>query len=324
MSQLEETVQELGWGRERRRVKSVVDIVAPVRNESESMAAVAHDARNMVAALGLYCDLLEEPGVLAAPYGHYAQELRLLATASHRLVEKLVALDCNVTFGPSLPSADSSASTPRAAENRKSRLQQESGRRSDRRGGNAARGTGIRTCDLLSTVPVENLAAELLANRDVLAALARPAIALTVETIGGVSPVFLTGEELTRILVNLVKNASEAMPAGGCIRIGLSERPAADGVAGCALLTIEDNGPGIPPEALEQIFTPGFTTRSEKRTEGGGWQIRHRGLGLAIVRSIVEAADGRVWAANSEQGGARFTIELPIRQSHAVARSLHR
>ena len=78
---------------ERRRVEAVVETLANLRGESESMADVAHDARNMVTALGIYCDLLEEPGVLNPSYQHYANELRLVATASRRLVEKLVALD---------------------------------------------------------------------------------------------------------------------------------------------------------------------------------------------------------------------------------------
>ena len=60
-----------------------------------AVSEVAHDARNMVTALGLYCDLLEEPGVLAVPFTHYAHELRLVAAASRRLVEKLVTLDAH-------------------------------------------------------------------------------------------------------------------------------------------------------------------------------------------------------------------------------------
>ena len=62
--------------------------------------------------------------------------------------------------------------------------------------------------------PIDNLAAELLANRNLLAALAGPSIALTVDAEGGALPVRLTGEDLTRMLVNLVKNAAEAMPGG--------------------------------------------------------------------------------------------------------------
>ncbi|MGA7705490.1 MAG: hypothetical protein WB998_11405, partial [Solirubrobacteraceae bacterium] len=67
--------------------------LATLRSESETLSEVAHDARNMVTALGLYCEFLEEPGVLAAPFLHYGRELRLVAAASRRLVEKIVALD---------------------------------------------------------------------------------------------------------------------------------------------------------------------------------------------------------------------------------------
>jgi hypothetical protein len=61
-----------GWGgEERRRVEAVVETLAAARGEGENLAELAHDARNMVTALGLYCDLLDEPGVLGAPYAHY-------------------------------------------------------------------------------------------------------------------------------------------------------------------------------------------------------------------------------------------------------------
>jgi hypothetical protein len=82
-------------GVERRRVEKVVETLATLRSRGQNLSEVAHDARNMVTALALYCDLLEEPGVLERGYAHYAQELRLVAAASRRLVEKLVALDTN-------------------------------------------------------------------------------------------------------------------------------------------------------------------------------------------------------------------------------------
>src|ERR1700723_525441 len=84
-------------GAERQRVEAVVETLATLHSRSETLAEVAHDARNMVTALGLYCDLLEEPGVLAAPFAHYGSELRLVASASRRLVEKLMALDADKT-----------------------------------------------------------------------------------------------------------------------------------------------------------------------------------------------------------------------------------
>jgi signal transduction histidine kinase len=188
-----------------------------------------------------------------------------------------------------------------------------------------------RRWDLAPSLPVANLAAELLSNRNLLAALAGPAFGLTMDCDGGARPVALSGEDLTRALVNLVKNAAEAMPGGGRIHIGLREigqteivvpdRSARESGAACLALTIEDNGPGIPEEALQKIFTSGYTTRGNGQDAEGrrndGWPINHRGLGLAIARSIVETAGGRIWAKNREQGGARFEIELPVRETQA-------
>jgi signal transduction histidine kinase len=161
--------------------------------------------------------------------------------------------------------------------------------------------------------PIDSLAAELLANRNLLAALAGPAITLTVDTEGGDRPVRLTGEDLTRVLVNLVKNAAEAMPTGGRIALGLHEFHAGAETAPWLVLAIEDNGPGIPAKALEKVFESGYTSRSRGAPANGGWAGTHRGLGLAITRSIVEAAGGRIHAASRTSPGARFEIELPVR-----------
>jgi len=65
---------------ERKRVEAVVETLSMAGSRGETLAEVAHDARNMVTALGLYCDLLEEPGVLAAPFAHYGSELQPGAT----------------------------------------------------------------------------------------------------------------------------------------------------------------------------------------------------------------------------------------------------
>lgn len=293
---------------ERRRVEAVVETLANLRNDGESLAEVAHDARNMVTALGLYCDLLAEPGVLSPSYAHYASELRLVATASRRMVEKLLALDPRTgsleADGLSRPPA-SSLNLPAA------------GLPGQRRAERA------RHWDLMPPEPVVNLAAEVLANRNLLAALAGPQIALTVDAEGGALPVRLNGEDLTRILVNLVKNAAEAMPEGGRIQLGLRELPGDAMKKGIdsvnsLLLTVEDNGPGIPRKALEKIFDSGFTTRARNLSGAAGalkqssWTASHRGLGLSITRSIVEAAGGRIHAANRALAGARFEIQLPI------------
>ena len=147
----------------------------------------------MVTALGLYCDLLEEPGVLATPYAHYGNELRLVAAASRRLVEKLVELDAHPAKKTALPGLFAVSSGRPAVAN--AGLEQIADRSLDRglnRNPSPApasspghdAGIGLdrnRRWDLLPAVPVENLAAELLANRNLLSALAGPSIALTVD-----------------------------------------------------------------------------------------------------------------------------------------------
>lgn len=288
-------------GTERKRVEAVVETLATLRSRGENLAEVAHDARNMVTALGLYCDLLEEPGVLATPFGHYGNELRLVATASRRLVEKLLALD--------------SREAPRAAMVLTGSLAGPVSRGVER--GEDEIGIGSRTersrrWDLMPAQPIGNLAAELLAARNLLAALAGPGVALTVDAEGGALGVQLTAEDLTRILVNLIKNAAEAMQANGRIVIELKERPAAAGTVSWLALTVEDSGPGIPRNALEKIFNAGFTSQPN-RVADQDWPGSHRGLGLSITRSIVEAAGGRIHAGNRAPGGARIEIELPVR-----------
>ncbi|MGA2570131.1 MAG: ATP-binding protein [Terracidiphilus sp.] len=300
-------------GEGRKRVETIVGMLARLPNAGETLSEVAHDARNMVAALGLYCDLLEEPGVLAAPFAHYGRELRLVAAATQRLVGKIVALDTQNArkAGPPAPELFDGERRTAAGMEPGAVVALTQGPRTDP-GEDASRN---RRWELLPAVPVANLAAELLANRNLLSALAGPSIGLTMDTGGGALPVRLTGEDLTRVLVNLVKNAAEAMPGGGRVSMCLSERPATQGAAACLELAVEDNGPGIPVQALETVFTSGYTTHSENTGENGSWSFGHRGLGLAITRAIVEGAGGRITARNREQGGARFEIELPVRKT---------
>jgi two-component system sensor histidine kinase ChvG len=84
---------------------------------------------------------------------------------------------------------------------------------------------------------------------------------------------------------------------------------------GQALITVEDEGPGIPPDNLETIFERFYTSRPKGASFGG-----NSGLGLSIARQIIEAHGGRIWAENrlDEEGkvrGARFSIALPEAKS---------
>jgi len=272
------------------RLETGLAALPPVRcGAGEKLGELAHEAKNMVTALGIYCDLLEEPGVLAQSFAHYGSELRLVTAASRRLVERLAALNAE-TSSPEIPSGSSSGPAPAGPGDPD---------RGDRDAGGAS-----------TSAPY--LIEELLANYNLLAALAGPSIAMTVEADGGAQPVHLTGESLTRVLVNLVRNAAEAMPEGGRIRIAVTEHAGSEGRQPCITIAVEDSGPGIPEEALEAIFERGYTTRADR-----GGSASPRGLGLAISRSMVEAAGGRL-VATRHHPGARLEIELPVRVEPAA------
>jgi signal transduction histidine kinase len=154
-----------------------------------------------------------------------------------------------------------------------------------------------------------------LASRNVLAAIAGPAVAVNIEANGGALPVRMTTADLIRVLVNLVKNAAEGIAGAGTIRLGITGWSDGSDDPSAAILVVEDTGPGIAENLLDRVFEPGFTTRAFEPS-GPGWASGgRRGLGLAITRSIVEAAGGTIHAGNRPGGGARFEIELPVRTS---------
>ena len=75
-----------------------------------------------------------------------------------------------------------------------------------------------------------------------------------------------------------------------------------------AHITVEDEGPGIPPENLEHVFNRFYTERPAAHGFG-----KNTGLGLSIARQIVEGSNGRIWAETPvDHDGARFIVELPL------------
>jgi len=104
---------------------------------------------------------------------------------------------------------------------------------------------------------------------------------------------------LQQVLLNLILNGMEAMSESSKNR-RLTMRTAYDG-KGNVEVAVADSGPGIPPDRLPRLFDSFFTTK----THG-------MGLGLSIVRSIVEAHGGRIWAENNSSGGACFRFALPV------------
>jgi two-component system sensor histidine kinase ChvG len=110
---------------------------------------------------------------------------------------------------------------------------------------------------------------------------------------------------LSQVFLNLISNAVSFSPPGGEIRVRARE----DGRA--VLVTVEDDGPGIPPEKLTTIFDRFYTERPAAEKFG-----THSGLGLSISKQIAEAHRGRIWAENRHDAtgavcGARFLIRLP-------------
>ena len=114
---------------------------------------------------------------------------------------------------------------------------------------------------------------------------------------------------LSQVIRNLIENARSFSPPNGEVVVTLARVNSLQ--AGPMLrLTVEDQGPGIPPDKFEKIFDRFYTDRPQGAKFGN-----NSGLGLSIVRQIVETHRGRVWAENrvvdGNVAGARFTVDLP-------------
>jgi signal transduction histidine kinase len=107
---------------------------------------------------------------------------------------------------------------------------------------------------------------------------------------------------LKQVFINLIKNATEAMPHGGNIHIGTRYDFNEDKVEELEV-TIRDDGPGIPDHIRSQLFRPFLTSK------GNG----HAGLGLTIVNNIIKELKGTVTCESISNVGTTFQIILPIR-----------
>jgi signal transduction histidine kinase len=239
----------------------------PLQRGNDELDCLAHDARNILSGLMLYCELLATPGVFSEQHSHYAQELQEIVLSAAQIIERMAAAQPVASPIP------------------------------------------------LAAVPVTDLASDLRHLQPLLAAIAGPAIQLSVAAVPCTGRIALAIEDLTRILVNLVRNAADAMTAGGNIRIaaqygdGFSFLGAESHAFDCGqprsvVLTVSDDGPGIPESMQNQVFEPGFTTRKST--------LHHRGQGLSIVRNLVAAAGGSICLTSAPAKGARFEITLPF------------
>ena len=109
--------------------------------------------------------------------------------------------------------------------------------------------------------------------------------------------VFIDKEQFSRAFLNLVKNGIQSIPTDkkGEIRITVETDKSA------ALIKIRDNGTGISQEAQDNLFQPNFTTK----TSG-------MGLGLSIVKNIVDNFGGKIWYSTEIDEGTTFFVEIPL------------
>lgn len=289
-----------------------------------------HDARNLIGALGLYCDLLAMPGVLGPEHRHYAEEVRLLGTRSARMIQQLMEhripsarelarLGCACPAAPNRAEG-SQAAAPGAWE-------------ADSEGRAPAAAEQTRPTSLRSVI--EGLSGM----------LGRVAGGRAVEICYGpaaMAPVRIGEEALERILVNLVRNAAAALrsegpnaQAAGCAGPGSEVEGAAPpgtsaeaGVGRAAprgtvrigvgqlvnrvgdpkpwpfrrvRLTVEDSGCGMDPEQLARLL------RGSRAPARGS-----HGIGFRVVRELVAATGGDLQATSAPGAGTRVQIEWPM------------
>ena len=101
--------------------------------------------------------------------------------------------------------------------------------------------------------------------------------------------------QVRQLLLNLLRNAREAMPAGGSLRVTTRV------TRGAVEIEVRDTGPGIPPDRLARIFDPFFTTKE-----------RGTGLGLAMAQEIAQEHGGQLFCDSAPGRGTAFTLRLPV------------
>ncbi len=106
--------------------------------------------------------------------------------------------------------------------------------------------------------------------------------------------------QIMQVIRNILSNAVKFSPEGGTITLGVHRGE------GSIVVTVHDQGMGIPEEELDAVFNK-FVQSSKTKTGAGG-----TGLGLSICREIMTAHHGRIWAQNGPDGGAVFSFELPL------------
>ncbi len=132
-------------------------------------------------------------------------------------------------------------------------------------------------------------------------------VTLALEATEGLAPVTVDPDQLQQVVLNLVRNALQATAPGGRVTVRVAAgdlaRPGHSRTVPACRLAVEDTGCGMPPESLARLFEPFFTTRAD---QGG------TGLGLAVVKSIVDEHGGVVTARSAPGEGSELSVWFPL------------
>ncbi len=124
-----------------------------------------------------------------------------------------------------------------------------------------------------------------------------PAVSLTLVDTAHIAQLLCDGQQIRQVLLNLVRNAVQAASQ----RVQITLAMAGDDDDPALAFLVDDDGPGIPPDDHQRIFTPFFTTKDDGT-----------GLGLAVSHTIIEQHGGQLLVEESPWGGARFRMVLPL------------
>jgi signal transduction histidine kinase len=252
----------------------------PASTAAEEDEGLLHDARNLIGAVGLYCDLLAMPHVLRPEHRHYADELRLLGERSAAMIERLIERRAGGAEGTA--NTEGSRFSPSAEQPDPLRPFAERAR--------GLRPAVERCAGLLGRIAEEH------------------ALEITYGEPSAL-PVRVPSESVERILVNLVRNATAALKGmRGTIRVGVGLLPEDKGSKlrpwpfQRVRLMVEDSGRGMDPAELEHLL------RSR-----GPLHTCH-GIGFRVVRELVEASDGELTVTSRPGYGTRVEMEWPVAQ----------
>jgi signal transduction histidine kinase len=130
----------------------------------------------------------------------------------------------------------------------------------------------------------------------------RRATSLTLDLPPDLPPIHGDHQQLCQVVTNLLTNACEAQGCGGSVHVRAEAHDAGDhDQPATVVLTVSDDGPGIPADIRDRIFNPFFSTKPQGS-----------GLGLAIVRKIIDAHEGRIDVTSEPGRGTTFTVTLPV------------